>query len=69
MGKAQRAETLGLLYEVIMETTEDPAESIIKMGVALQKMGEVLKGVSAADAKAVIKSVMELQSIGVPHGR
>ena len=68
MSKASRAETLGLLHEIIMDTTEPPAEGIIAMGTALVKMGETLKGVSSADAKAVIKSVMELHSMGVRDG-
>jgi len=65
MSKADRAEVLTMLHEVIMDTTEDPADSIIKMGTALVEMGKALKGVSSADAKAIIKSVMELHSIGV----
>lgn len=68
MGKASRAETLGLLHEVIMDKTEDPADDIVAMGTALVEMGKVLKGVSSADAKAIIKSVMELHSIGVRDG-
>jgi hypothetical protein len=65
MGKANRAEVLTALHDVVMDTTEDPADSIIAMGNALVKMGEALKNVSNADAKAIIKSVMELHSIGV----
>ena len=68
MTKASRAETLGLLHEVIMDKTEDPADDIVAMGTALVEMGKVLKGVSSADAKAIIKSVMELHSIGVRDG-
>jgi hypothetical protein len=68
MSKASRAETLGLLHEVIMDKTEDPADDIVAMGTALVEMGKVLKGVSSADAKAIIKSVMELHSIGVRDG-
>jgi len=63
MSKANRAEVLGMVHDVIMESTEDPADGIEAMGHALVAMGQALKGVSSADAKAVIKSVMELHGI------
>lgn len=63
--KAPRAETMQLLYEIIKESTSDPAADIVAMGEALTKMGTCLKGVSPADAKAIVKSVAELHSIKV----
>lgn len=63
MTEANRAEVLTMVHEIVVETTEEPAESIIAMGNALTKIGEALRGVSSADAKAIIRSTMELHGI------
>ena len=61
--KANRAEVLTMVHDVIVETTEEPADSIVAMGKALVAIGEALQGVSSADAKAIIRSTMELHGI------
>ena len=63
MTKANRAEVLTMVHDIIKETTEEPADAIIAMGEALTKIGEALQGVSTADAKAIIRSTMELHGI------
>lgn len=63
MSKANRAEVLSMVHDILQETTEEPADAMIAMGNALVKIGEALQGVSAPDAQAIIRSTMELHGI------
>ncbi len=63
--KANRAEIMQMVSDTITIATADPADEIIAVGEALVKIGQVLKGVSTRDAKAIVKSVMIIHDIEI----
>lgn len=55
--RLSRMELLDKLSEIVNASTNDPAEDLIAIGQALQKIGEALRGQSLPDARAIITAV------------
>jgi hypothetical protein len=54
--------------EVLQKECDDPAEELIKTGNALVGIGNALKGMSLADARATIMAVKQLVVVTRPVG-
>lgn len=59
-----RSQLMFKVHEIVRSSTEDPAESLIRHGEALVKIGEALKGVSHGDAVAAIRATQLM--LGTP---
>ena len=58
--KLNRVDLLNKVNEILRRNTNDPADELIRTGKALQEIGEALKGIPAAEARAVLTAVGNL---------
>lgn len=58
--KTTRQDVLMKIQEIVKENTIDPADEMIACGEALVAIGKTLKGVSAADARAIVAAAVAL---------
>lgn len=52
------------VQEILDSRCEDPGDQMVKEGEALAAIGRTLKGVSLADARAIIRAVSALEGVG-----
>ena len=59
--KSQQLQTVELIREILQEETDEPAAELIKIGTALIRIGEALRGLPLSEARKIIKAVDILQ--------
>ena len=58
--KLNRADLVAKVVSIVRSETNDPAAELVRLGIALQRVGEALQGVTAAEARAVLEAVAKL---------
>lgn len=66
LGDMTKVELLSRVHEILSDHCEDPADVMIKHGHALVAIGNALKGMSLAEARATMNAVAQLEDVNRP---